>query len=485
MGQFFPLNEAGEVFNVTDEGKLVSENLTCQSMEINHYFGMDMTIDFEQPENGMISNGNVNEPMQFYFSGDDDVWVFVDGVLISDLGGLHDELYTSINFATGEIIRDRAYDPTTTSKRMSTLKQEFENAGADISEFSGDTFADHTTHTMRFFYMERGSNSSNLTMRFNLQYHPSNRLQKMDQNGNGLEGAVFDLYAAKKSDDGTFAVDTNVEEPLLKDIAVSESGLANLNLANGTAFDFGQYEHYILREKKVPVGYIGTPDIWITSDQSIAGTFGLQTGSTALYAENRFDTGVSIAHIMAASGKLVDAELYDGTEAKFTVDAGEKLLLFIVPYVRNLTASNTDWHPFYGSESYGYRTAKDSDDDTEAIEAIIGSIYERYRNDDAADWSFSYDTTTTQLTANVNPIPFTINRYGSEEADVTDGTDLSMRYYFLDLSMFSDFKTMTALEKEDLIASMVRGKLAGSNAETDISEAVHAVAEELVKRVPH
>ena len=59
-----------------------------------------METVFLQPEDGKIDQ---NTPMSFTFSGDDDVWIFIDNVLVSDLGGIHDECFTIIDFSTGNV----------------------------------------------------------------------------------------------------------------------------------------------------------------------------------------------------------------------------------------------------------------------------------------------------------------------------------------------------------------------------------------------
>ena len=118
--------------------------------------------------------------MLFQFNGDDDMYVFVDGVKLLDIGGIHDALPGMINFATGEI----SYGDNIRIKRFwdkvpLTIKQAFKLAGKlpngdawddnRVDEFFRDeTFKDYTTHTFKMFYAEHGEAASNLDIRFNL-----------------------------------------------------------------------------------------------------------------------------------------------------------------------------------------------------------------------------------------------------------------------------------------------------------------------------
>lgn len=108
-GQFFPFDGAEEVFltnngtyETDSEGRLVpDENVRLDgNTTLNHYIGLTMETVFLQPEDGKIDQ---NTPMSFTFSGDDDVWIFIDNVLVSDLGGIHDECFTIIDFSTGNV----------------------------------------------------------------------------------------------------------------------------------------------------------------------------------------------------------------------------------------------------------------------------------------------------------------------------------------------------------------------------------------------
>lgn len=124
-------------------------------------FGMNLGAEFYMPKDGKVNN----QDMVFDFTGDDDVWVFIDGVLVLDLGGIHQALDGSINFATGKI----TYDKTQSygNPPAATITQAFTNAGK-----TWDSTA-YKTHHLSFFYLERGDGGSNCKIRFNLPVKPS------------------------------------------------------------------------------------------------------------------------------------------------------------------------------------------------------------------------------------------------------------------------------------------------------------------------
>lgn len=138
----------------------------------NFYFGMTMEFSFMQPKNGYNNGG----PMIYEFNGDDDLWVYIDGVKILDIGGVHDALPGSINFATGEITYGRNMS---SDEIPGTVRACFEKAGVfpdgtawddgrAEKYFKGETFVDYGSHRFNMFYMEHGAGASNLEMRFNL-----------------------------------------------------------------------------------------------------------------------------------------------------------------------------------------------------------------------------------------------------------------------------------------------------------------------------
>lgn len=150
----------------------------------NYHFGMYMETDFLQPKDGLATYDHNKEDMIFEFNGDDDLWIFIDDVLVLDIGGKHDAHSGYINFSTGEV----CVNTSKTSTSTTNIKEMFKNAGVfpdgtnwndkNADEyFRGNTFIDYTTHNMKMFYMERGKGASNLHMKFNLQTIPEGTVQ--------------------------------------------------------------------------------------------------------------------------------------------------------------------------------------------------------------------------------------------------------------------------------------------------------------------
>lgn len=150
------------------------------SGKANYYFGMEMEAAFVQTPSGLDAWGH---DIIFEFTGDDDFWLYVDGQLVLDLGGVHSAQMGTINFRTGDVYFDRNGTSVHSENMVhTTLRQIFydnykskyptatdEEVNEYLSEyFDGNIFKDYSTHTMKMFYMERGANASNLHMRFNI-----------------------------------------------------------------------------------------------------------------------------------------------------------------------------------------------------------------------------------------------------------------------------------------------------------------------------
>ncbi len=153
----------------------------------NYFFGIRTDIEFFLPNDGGYQDeygnyGNIStrgEHMIFDFHGDDDVWVFIDGELVLDIGGLHGVMFGQIDFSSGTVITGKDGGTTTTMTFTELL-------GHNITE---------GTHTMSIYYMERGSSQSNCAIYFNIAPRYDLEITKEDiVSADKLDGAVFTIY---------------------------------------------------------------------------------------------------------------------------------------------------------------------------------------------------------------------------------------------------------------------------------------------------
>lgn len=217
QGQFFPFNSPSslDIFR-EDSGKLVPNmDINSQNQAINHLFGLSMTTRFVQRYNGMTTEDG-DEAMTFQFAGDDDVWIFIDGVLVADLGGIHDQATTTINFSDGTITINSLGQAGYRQTDLKAVMSQYYSHEKYPNFWRGNTFANDTYHTLKLFYLERGGTDSNLAMKFNLAYVPETDGIKVDQNGTLLPGVQFDLYAANRTDngDGTYTYTKTSNDPI-------------------------------------------------------------------------------------------------------------------------------------------------------------------------------------------------------------------------------------------------------------------------------
>ena len=166
--QYAAYDKTSKKFNLSPQNYCANQTDTpCftpfgnDTKDNKYSFGMNLGADFYMPKDGKVNN----QDMVFDFTGDDDVWVFIDGVLVLDLGGIHQALGGKINFATGKITYDKTQrygNPPAT-----TITDAFVNAGEKWNS------TPYKTHHLSFFYLERGDGGSNCKISFNLPVKPS------------------------------------------------------------------------------------------------------------------------------------------------------------------------------------------------------------------------------------------------------------------------------------------------------------------------
>jgi fibro-slime domain-containing protein/LPXTG-motif cell wall-anchored protein len=145
---FFP-------FDDYNAAKTDTHNYAAISKRYNHHFGMTMSAQFSLAQNGKLDDG---QDAAFDYSGDDDMWLFIDNVLVLDLGGIHNAQHGQINFATGQV---RTYPVNNASNTTTTTLDQ-------IFKAQGVNWENNKPHTIKMFYLERGGYLSNLSMTVNI-----------------------------------------------------------------------------------------------------------------------------------------------------------------------------------------------------------------------------------------------------------------------------------------------------------------------------
>lgn len=197
------------------------EGTSATMTSATYHFGMQAVIPFSMTANGKMNAADEKSAdIKFDFSGDDDVWVFVDGKLVLDIGGIHNEMAGTMNFATNEWKVLKSTDNTNkdTVGDMNDQKmtgQLFNDKnGKGVLGTDRETFAATTSHTLTVFYLERGAGASNCKIRFNLPMEDSVSVKKLVSDKDSAGSAISaDTQEAINNREFAFKLFKN-DEPL-------------------------------------------------------------------------------------------------------------------------------------------------------------------------------------------------------------------------------------------------------------------------------
>lgn len=143
---FFPFNETAD---------------SCKASKYNYGFGTKLEFKFRLTKDGKVVGKDGKEyPIKFNFSGDDDVWVYVDGNLALDIGGAHGKVTGQIDFS-GDTKTKSAIVSRTKTSQGSNIEEKDVKTTFDLNGSNSDE------HTLTMFYMERGMWESNMKVSFN------------------------------------------------------------------------------------------------------------------------------------------------------------------------------------------------------------------------------------------------------------------------------------------------------------------------------
>lgn len=329
LGQFFPFNDYAQV-----------RDLYATNPAIHHYFGLTMTTRFVQMPEGTVDGTPTGTPVTYEFSGDDDVWVFIDGVLVGDLGGIHDAASLTINFRTGEVQVNGAAN--------GTLRDKFLAAGQPWTGASA-TFADDTYHTLQFFYLERGNYDSNMKLKFNLVSIPQSDLIKVDQTGDPVPGARFDLYYNGGSGTGELIATGTTGSDGSFVFTNPDGTLLSLNDLKNRYDGTGRTGQFLLRESSVPPGYRAPGDIQLYFPDDFPNLSTLLSG-------NPWSTGAYASPSVTVTLPDVVQDLQGQT-----YDAGDGLYFAVVLKRQtapgNGSSAQSDWYPVSGDPIDGWQVS--------------------------------------------------------------------------------------------------------------------------------
>lgn len=207
---FYPLNKPGDPRKAVNMG-----------------FGTEFTIPFTLSKDGKINGKDIT----FNFTGDDDVWVFIDDYLVLDMGGAHRMARGTIDFAQKNVTVERAFTPdkSTTAAwkdgatRANQTSTERLKTFADIKTDNEKTFADimandSKVHTLKMFYMERGMFDSNMSVSFNFSPIPSGLTLSKDVDTKPVNDGLKSVVETKDNFDFTVTdTDPRIEYNYEKD----------------------------------------------------------------------------------------------------------------------------------------------------------------------------------------------------------------------------------------------------------------------------
>ena len=356
-----------------------SSHLVCSPSDdgyADYHFGLSVGTDFYMPADRQV-NG---QDMVFEFGGDDDVWVFLDGRLVMDLGGIHDYRTGSINFTAG----------TVSVQNMDDVK-------LDDLYGSDDWSDDSTTHELKVFYLERGKGGSNCKFRFNLPAISSDQIQiaKTVVGDADPDGYTFNAYVSNSGTTepalytGTYVVRTvgqptgGVEQTAKNGAIVLKAGeyatLTNPDITVNATYYVVERD---ASEYTVTASGGSGQQIKVTSD---AGTGSATTGVVNvrdvpfMTVKNTKPTQPGIRKwITKDKGSNDEYTLQLSATGKTVTDTEESSVKAPVDVVFVLDASNSMGGCIGGKLSdthcYGYKTSRD-DAMREAASTLVDAIF--------------------------------------------------------------------------------------------------------------
>ena len=173
-----------------------NETVTGSAPQYNYGFGAKLQFDFTLTEDGNVvvgkdtSGRNIEVPIKFFFSGDDDVWVYIDGKLMLDVGGAHGKASGLLEFGENNTVTPYVSSNKNTDSNDTMVYEDYGSGEtAKTVNYNGQpitfnkkgttkTLKKQSTHTLTMYYMERGMWESNMALAFNFPDHNELQVEK-------------------------------------------------------------------------------------------------------------------------------------------------------------------------------------------------------------------------------------------------------------------------------------------------------------------
>lgn len=229
---------ASEYFHNFAQYAMDPVSTTSATSKVDMHFGLQVAAPFYWPEGGQIEVNGQKQDLTYTFTGDDDLWVYIDDQLVLDLGGGHMPASGTINLAKKTVSLDRfgnrGYSKVVWNGNNCTASEIGSSPKTwTFGQLGIPDFGENQMHTLRIFYLERFSGESNCRMRFNLPIGPSGvaTISKTVTDENGAPLAVTPDIAYTFQALYTDAINTNPEP--LKNQKIWIAGAETTTDANG------------------------------------------------------------------------------------------------------------------------------------------------------------------------------------------------------------------------------------------------------------
>ncbi|MCD7755499.1 MAG: hypothetical protein LUJ09_04085, partial [Firmicutes bacterium] len=370
---FAPFNNLTSTAATGKNSSNQSTNGYAISGSMNYGFGMVTSVDFQMTDDGKDANGN---DITFTFSGDDDVWVYIDGYLVLDIGGTHDAITGTINFVTGDVTLTSNYNNTTQTV-IDNGGNYTANSDGSLSETNlytvlGTTltgFASQGTHTMTIYYMDRGQGKTNCLIRFNLPQKDSVSVTK----------TIDEYYTSSEYE---------ISDDVMKTL-------------NNIDFTFTLYNGEEVVANKSYSLYDADGNFVATGSTDANGTFTLRNGQTATFHNISLDEESSYYVVETSPGDRWTASwTATSSVSNATITAANGLTSGTVTV--DGSSTTTDTISFVCKNSYSYGSVQpdvDVNDDTIVLDYGLPVEVDVLANDNVTAYGVAVDSTMTLVGA--------------------------------------------------------------------------------------